>query len=65
MIAQADAVHAVVIQLVAPASDRTSDHETDDTTPPPRTLAFVGAGASATGITTGMDEALAPGFGRN
>jgi hypothetical protein len=37
-----------------------------DATPVPRrTLAFLGAGASAAGITTCLDETLAEGFGRD
>jgi len=37
----------------------------DTTLAPQSTLAFVGAAASKAGITTGMDDALSEGFGRD
>lgn len=37
----------------------------DTTRVPRRTLAFLGAGASAAGITTRLDETLTEGFGRD
>lgn len=37
----------------------------DDTLPPQRRLAFLGAGASKAGITHQIDELLAKGFGRD
>ena len=57
--AQADAVRAVVLQLVTPT------HIGAETETLPRKLAFVGAGASGTGITHRIDELLADGFGRD
>ena len=56
--AQADAVRAVVLQLVTPASGQ------PELAPAARSLAFVGAGASQHGITDRIDELLADGFGR-
>ena len=57
--AQADAVRAVVLQLV------THEPAAAETETLPRKLAFVGAGASGTGITHRIDELLADGFGRD
>lgn len=57
--AQADAVRAVVLQLVTPASGQQDQPATG------RSLAFVGAGASEHGITPQLDELLADGFGRD
>ncbi len=57
--AQADAVRAVVLQLVNPA-DTGAETETV-----PRKLAFAAIGASGTGITHRIDELLADGFGRD
>ena len=57
--AQADAVRAVVLQLVTPTSGQ-PEHP-----PVGRSLAFVGAGASEHGITPHLDELLADGFGRD
>lgn len=57
--AQADAVRAVVVQLVTPARDH-EEQPANGSSP-----AFVGAGASEHGITARIDELLADGFGRD
>jgi hypothetical protein len=58
--AQADAVRAVLRLVVTPS--QTAEPATETL---PRKLAFVGAGASGTGITNRIDELLADGFGRD
>ena len=58
---QLDAVRAVVVQLVIPASELA---EGDTRPTAPRALAFLGAAASPSGTTTRLDEAL-EGFGRD
>ncbi|GAA4403482.1 hypothetical protein [Tsukamurella soli] len=56
---QADAVRAVLLQLVAPQHDATTSPSQ------PRKLAFIAAGASSTGITPRIDALLSEGFGRD
>lgn len=63
--AQADAVRAVVLQLVTPSDDH-PDQPANETPPRARReLAFAAAGATEHGITTTMEQALADGFGRD
>ncbi len=62
--AQADAVRAVILQLVTlPVSAETD--EADEPRRLRRNLAFAAVGATQHGITTTMEQALADGFGRD
>jgi N-acetylmuramic acid 6-phosphate (MurNAc-6-P) etherase len=64
--AQAEAVRAVVVEFVTPATDaEKASAELNDGGKPLRELAFVGAGASASGISGRIDELLRDGFGRD
>lgn len=56
---QADALRAVVLLLVTPASCQPERPSAG------RTLAFSGAGASRHGLTARLDELLADEFGRD
>lgn len=62
--AQADAVRAVVLQLVTVEAEQ--PEPAAETMPRARReLAFAAAGATEHGITTTMEQALAEGFGRD
>lgn len=62
--AQADAVRAVVLQLVTVEGDQ--PEPAGETMPRARReLAFAAVGATEHGITTTMERALAEGFGRD
>lgn len=60
--AQADAVRAVVLQLV---THEPAAAETEAAPRKRRELAFAAIGATKHGITTTMEQALADGFGRD
>lgn len=64
--AQADAVRAVVVQFVTPAAEGgTATSDTNGRGKRLWELPFVGAGASASGISGRIEEVLGDGFGRD